>query len=78
MNLVLPILGPLLGDKRVVFSFPRIDAAMVEHLASLMAEGSFTPVIDRTYALDEIVAAYRYAESGQKVGNVVLEVTPAA
>jgi NADPH:quinone reductase-like Zn-dependent oxidoreductase len=77
MNLVLPVLGPLLGDKRVVFSFPRIDKVMVGHLGSLMADGSFTPLIDRSYALDEIVDAYRYAESGRKLGNVVLEITPA-
>jgi hypothetical protein len=31
-------------------------------------------VIDRTYALDEIVEAARYVESGQKSGNVVLRV----
>jgi NADPH:quinone reductase-like Zn-dependent oxidoreductase len=31
-------------------------------------------VIDRTYALDEIVEATRYVESGQKTGNVVLHV----
>jgi NADPH:quinone reductase-like Zn-dependent oxidoreductase len=29
-------------------------------------------VVDRTYPLDEIVAAYRYVETQQKVGNVVL------
>jgi hypothetical protein len=44
MNLPLPLLGPLLGDKRVVFSVPKIDAAMVQHLATLLAEGSFTPL----------------------------------
>ncbi|WP_448072723.1 hypothetical protein [Georgenia yuyongxinii] len=27
-----------------------------------------------TYALDEIVDAYRYVETGRKIGNVVLEV----
>ncbi len=76
MNLALPLLGPLLGDKRVVFSIPRIDAAMVQHLAALKGDGSFTPLIDRTFKLDEIVDAYRYAESGRKLGNVVLEVVP--
>lgn len=75
INLVLVALGPLLGDKRVVFSIPRIDAAMVEHLGSLMADGSFTPLVDRTFSLDEIVAAYRFAETGRKLGNVVIEVT---
>ncbi|MGF1667570.1 MAG: zinc-binding dehydrogenase, partial [Acidimicrobiia bacterium] len=36
--------------------------------------GGFVPVIDRTYSLDQIVEAYRFVESGQKVGNVVIEV----
>jgi hypothetical protein len=31
-------------------------------------------VIDRTYALDEIVEAVGYVESGQKSGNVVMRV----
>ena len=31
-------------------------------------------MIDRAYALDEIVEATRYVETGQKTGNVVLRV----
>ena len=31
-------------------------------------------MIDRTYALDEVVEASRYVETGQKTGNVVLRV----
>ena len=33
---------------------------------------------DRAYALDEIVEATRYVETGQKTGNVVLCVSEAA
>jgi NADPH:quinone reductase-like Zn-dependent oxidoreductase len=76
VNAILPLLGPLLGDKRVVFSMPRIDRAMVDHLATLMEEGRFTPLVDRTYPLEDIVAAYHYAESGEKLGNVVIAVAP--
>jgi hypothetical protein len=36
------------------------------------------PVIDRTYALDEIVEATRYVDAGQKTGNVVLRVSDTA
>jgi hypothetical protein len=34
-------------------------------------------VIDRRYGLDEIVDAYRYVETGQKIGNVLITVEPA-
>ena len=42
-----------------------------------METGQFTPVIDRHYPLDQIAEAYRYAETGQKIGNVVITVDPA-
>ena len=41
-----------------------------------MRSGAFRPVIDRRYPLDRIVDAYRYVETGQKVGNVVITVAP--
>jgi NADPH:quinone reductase-like Zn-dependent oxidoreductase len=43
----------------------------------LVEAGNYRPVIDRSYTLDEIVAATRYVESGQKTGNVVLRVSEA-
>ena len=35
-------------------------------------------MIDRTYALDDVVEATRYVEAGEKTGNVVLRVTEAS
>jgi NADPH:quinone reductase-like Zn-dependent oxidoreductase len=46
----------------------------VASLRDLLASGGFRPVIDRTYPLDQIVEAYRYVESGRKVGNVLIDV----
>jgi NADPH:quinone reductase-like Zn-dependent oxidoreductase len=58
----------------VLFPLPKIDRAMVEHLQRLVEAGRFTPVIDRTYPLEEIVDAYRYVGTGHKIGNVVLTI----
>jgi NADPH:quinone reductase-like Zn-dependent oxidoreductase len=43
-------------------------------LAELIEAGEYRAVIDRTYALDEVVEASRYVETHQKTGNVVLKV----
>lgn len=41
-------------------------------LGDRIASGRFRPVVDRHYPLEQIVEAYRYVETGQKVGNVVI------
>lgn len=37
-----------------------------------LASGSLKPLIDRSFAFDEIVAAHRYLESNQQVGKIVV------
>lgn len=51
--------------------------AFVEFLKARMQAGQFRAVIDRKYPLDAIAEAYRYVETGQKVGIVVINVTVA-
>jgi NADPH:quinone reductase-like Zn-dependent oxidoreductase len=75
-NPFLALVGPLSPGRRVAFPFPRHDAAMIRELAGLLADGRFRPLVDRSYPLGEIVAAYQYVESGRKLGNVVVQVTP--
>ena len=65
-NLILPLTTPLLGSKRVVFAYPKLDQVTVRYFGQLMASGQFTPVIDRQYPLDQVVDAYRYVETGQR------------
>ncbi len=61
-----------------MFPFPKIrPRSMVRHFRDLIESGEFRPVIDRRYPLDQIVDAYRYVETGQKIGNVVITVDPA-
>lgn len=73
-NIPLSLLSPLSPGRRVRFPFPLHDQAMVQRLAGLLADGRLRPLIDRHYPLDGIVEAYRFVESGQKVGNVVVDV----
>jgi NADPH:quinone reductase-like Zn-dependent oxidoreductase len=74
-NPVLALVTPVFGGRRVRFPIPRDhDRASVASLRDLLASGGFRPVIDRTYPLDQIVEAYRYVESGRKVGNVLIDV----
>jgi NADPH:quinone reductase-like Zn-dependent oxidoreductase len=60
--------------RRVLFPFPKIDREMVEYLKGLVDTGRFTPLVDRAYPLEQIVDAYRYVETQEKIGNVVITV----
>jgi NADPH:quinone reductase-like Zn-dependent oxidoreductase len=73
-NPFLALATPLLGGRRVAFPIPRHDQAMVAYLRDLLASGELRPLVDRRYPLEEIVEAYRYVETGQKIGNVVITV----
>lgn len=73
-NLLLALITPLFGGRKVVFPVPRHDQAMVRQLKALIESGEFKPVVDRRYPLDRIVEAYNYVETGQKIGNVVISI----
>lgn len=73
-NPFLALVTPLLRGKKVMFPVPSHDQEMVRHFKGLIESGAFTPVIDRMERLDEIADAYRYVETGQKIGNVVIKV----
>lgn len=73
-NPLLAVIAPLHSGKKVLFPIPKHDQQMIGYLRELLESGNFTPVIDRTYPLDQIVQAYRYVETGQKTGNVVISI----
>jgi NADPH:quinone reductase-like Zn-dependent oxidoreductase len=73
-NPILALITPLFGGKKVLFPIPKHDQEIVKYVKGLIDSGDFKPVIDRRYPLDEIVEAYRYVETGPKIGNVVISV----
>jgi NADPH:quinone reductase-like Zn-dependent oxidoreductase len=76
-NPLLALVTPLFGGRKVMFPIPpKHDRDGVRQFRDLIESGKFTPVIDRRYPLDQIVEAYRYVETGQKIGNVVISVDP--
>jgi NADPH:quinone reductase-like Zn-dependent oxidoreductase len=77
-NAFLPLVTRLGRGRRVKLPLPKHDQGMVRHFRDLLASGEFRPVIDRRYPLEQIVDAYRYVETGRKVGNVVVTVVPPA
>jgi NADPH:quinone reductase-like Zn-dependent oxidoreductase len=61
-------------DKKVIFPSSRVTKKDLVFLKELIEAGRFRVVIDRTYALEDVVEAHRYVDTEQKVGNVILTV----
>ncbi len=80
---LLLVLGPLtalLGalwvaltrKKRVIAGPASVRLEDLHALAALAEAGEYKPVIGRIYALEQIVDAHRYVDTGHKRGNVII------
>ncbi|MEJ0028374.1 MAG: zinc-dependent alcohol dehydrogenase family protein [Rhizomicrobium sp.] len=77
----LPVM-PLLGRNLTIrgFGLPAITrddaklAALKAVVMSGLVSGAFKPAIAKVFRFDDIVAAHRYLESGEKIGKVVVTV----
>lgn len=75
-NPFLALRTALIGGKhRVYFPTPKYLKTDLEYFLQLASAGQYRPVIDRVYPLDAIVEANTYVETGEKIGNVVVELS---
>ena len=75
---LLALITRFVGNRRATLGIGRYRREDLLLVKELVDTGKYRPVIDQRYALDEVVEATRYVETGQKTGNVVLRVTDAA
>ncbi|MFC4094626.1 NAD(P)-dependent alcohol dehydrogenase [Euzebyella saccharophila] len=72
-NIFLALFMPLLGRKKVIFPIPSNIKDSLSTMKVLVEKEQFHPLIDKIYPFEKIIDAYEYVSSGQKVGNVVIQ-----
>jgi len=75
-NLLFVLWSRVTGSGRVVIPLAKRGSgqAFVNGLREKIEAGRFVPVIDRSYPLAAIADAYRYVQTGEKAGVVVVDV----
>ncbi len=73
-NVALALWSSVTRSHRVVIPTPGRIGGFAGFLRRRMEAGQFRAIIDREYPLSSIADAYRYVETGQKVGIVVINV----
>lgn len=73
-NIFLALKHKFTFGKKLLFPLPSFSQEDIQFLKSSYEKGHFKPLIDRIYEFDDIVEAYKYVETGQKIGNVILRV----
>jgi NADPH:quinone reductase-like Zn-dependent oxidoreductase len=77
-NFVLAPITSLIGSRKVVFNISPSTKDDLLLVKELVEAGKFRPVIDRRYALEDVVEAATYVETGQKTGNVIVTLNGSA
>ena len=71
-NLLLAMLGMIKRGKKVVFPLPVDIPRSIDLAIDLFKRGSYIPLIDCSYSMEEFREAFSYVCAGKKIGNVIL------
>ncbi len=71
-QLIRGLWASLTRDKKMIFSSGPVRDEHLRAVTGLIKSGALRPVIDRRYPLEQMAEAHRYAETEQKLGNIVI------
>jgi NADPH:quinone reductase-like Zn-dependent oxidoreductase len=73
-NIYLPLITKF-SKQKVKFPIPLDGKIDIEFYKKVIEEGKYKAIIDKTYSFDDIIEAYKYVETGEKTGNVVIKIS---
>lgn len=77
-NPIFSLINPMqrmLTKRNIIFPVPKTRKIEAQVIKKHLEDNTFRPLVDRKYCINEIVEAFEYVESGNKVGNVVVKIT---
>jgi len=75
-NLLLMLRTKISGQKKVICALVSPQAKDLQFIKELVEEDKIRPVIDRVFKIDQAPEAHRHAESAERKGDVVINLTP--
>ncbi|MEM8862484.1 MAG: NAD(P)-dependent alcohol dehydrogenase [Chloroflexota bacterium] len=63
------------SQKKLLIQAADQTSANLRYLTELIEAGKLVPTVDRSYSLEQIPDAHRYADTGQKLGNIAITIS---
>ena len=70
-NIFYALFAPFM-KRKVIFPIPKSPKITLPYISALLTTEKFKPLIDQEFRLEDISKAYEYVMTGEKTGNVIL------